>query len=267
MKKETYKKVMNKIKLPGERKEEIYENIMSKQRKMSYLKPIFITSIISLVVLVGALGTVYAEEIKEAINTIFIKKVHNEENHTTKLEGNILAEINYDANIPEANPKTLDERRKGNLNQYFTYEELETKLGIPLLKSEYFKRKNLYQELTEKEDGKITRASFNIENFMDTKERVDGNHMFSFYLKTKYLQNQDNSLFSVSGRVTDEQYHISSLDTMAYIFKFHDGYRDQMWKVFVIYQNIIYQFEFNFIRKESNEMWEETIRILESLYL
>lgn len=267
MKKESYKNAVQKINLSQEKKVEIYEKIKEYSNKRTYFKPILLTTFVFIFVLLGMLGTVYAEEIKEAINTIFIRKINNEHAHQTDLKGNILAEINYEADIAEASPKTLDEKRTGNLNSYYTYEELETKLGIPLLKSDYFKRKNFYQELTEKMEGKITRASFSMENFKDTKEKLDGNHTFYISLETKYWQDKNNHIFGISGAFKEEQYYIHSLDTTAYIFKYHDGYRNQQWEVLVIYQNIIYRFEFNFYRKDLNSMWEEATQILDSLYL
>lgn len=259
MKKETYKNAMQKIKLSKEKKEEIYENIINRERKNNIFKPILLVTTICLIVIVGTLGTVYAEEIKDTISSFFIKMVYNEETHTGKLEGNVISEINYDADIPEStqyDPQTI-----------YTYEKLETELGKSFLKSDYFKNKNFYQVFTEKEEGKIARSLFTIENFMDTKEKGDGNHTFSIYLKTKYSQNEDISLFAADKKTKEEQYYISSLDTTAYIFKWHDGYRDQQWFVFLEYQNVVYRFEFLFIRNDPNEMWEETINILDSLYL
>lgn len=265
MKKETYKKVMNKIKLPLEKKEEIYEKIMSKQRKMPYLKPIFITSIISLVVLVGALGTVYAEDIKEAFKNIInpnVTRKENKENKKTEFYSNGISEINYDADIPETKQYNPE-------NPVYTYEELETKLGIPFLKSEYMGLQDINLSYVAKEKGKLAEAKFSIANYGNgEKPKVRFN--FSFAILTKYADKEklEESRFRAQGNFENKEHYINALNTTAYIIK-----SDNTFTALFDYQSVRYTLQltnrqiYETIEEERNKTWEYGIQILESLYL
>lgn len=268
-----YKKVMKKIKLSQEKKDEIYEKILNKQVKKNYFNPIVIAIVICLVTVFGTLGTVYAEEIKNAINTILMKRTYNEEKHATKLESNGLAIINYNANIPEVESKTKEEISKGIVNEYYSYEELEKLLEIKLLKSDYFKNNMLYQNHTKKENGKISEAGFSIKNFTDVKGDLDNVYSMGIYIKTKYAPEEIQNLpyYEISGSFLEEEYFIKSLNTNAYIFKTDCSNSSscfvQTWQIKFVYENICYSFKFQFINETTEFIRSEIFNILESLYL
>ncbi len=269
MLKKEYKNMMDKIQLSERKKEEIYMNTienLSKKNKKHYFKPILITSIICLCAIIGTLGTVYAEELKETIQKIFIKRTHDEEKNYTKLETDDLAGINCDADIPEYNPQSSDEMGKG-IN--YSYAEIENLLGVKILKSDLFKKTMLYQEKTNKQDGKITFAWFSINDFMISPKKFDGIYNMNISFLTSYASEEEKNdpLFEGRGSFNEEEYYLSKLNTMAYFIKKHDGHDTQSWDVIFMYNNINYRFSFDFMREDHESMRDEVIQILESLYL
>lgn len=260
--------MMNKIQLSEKKKEEIYMNTienLNRKNKKYYFKPILFATIICVFVLIGTLGTVYAEEIKEAINTIFIKRTHDDDSNYTKLEADTLVEINYDADIPEYNPQVSYEKE----GKDYSYEELENLLGIKLLKSDLFKKKLLYQEKTDKLNGKISSVWFSIKDFMESSQKFDGIYDMNISFLTQYASEEEKNspLFQGIGSYEEDQYYINSLNTTAYFIKSHAGHDSQSWSVMFIYQNVYYRFSFDFMREDHASMQEEVINILESLHL
>lgn len=274
MKKEVYKKIMQKIKISKVKKEEIFSKIMEeKLEKKRHLKLVFITTCLLVFLILGSLGLVYAEEIKNTFNTI---KIFHSSSKETIITSNVIVEINYEADIPEAQPILAEERQNGKKNNEYTFQELEDLLEIKLLKSEYYKKEKLEQYFTEKVDNKISRASFDLENFTNAKEIKKGKiedledrYTMSFSLTTKYASTdiKENSKEVWSG-YREDTYYIQALDTSAYIFKrnIENTILDD-WSVRFDYENIHYTFWLHMYNKEEKEKTETMVKILESLHL
>lgn len=261
MKKETYKKAMNKIKLPEERKEEIYNSVLNKQKqkKRQYFKPVFITTISAFVIPIGTLGTVYAEEIKIMFNSM--TKVQNKEKKKTEFNSSAVAEVNYNANISEMQ---YDYRN----NPFYTYDELETIFGIPFLKSDYFGLENLYPLYVRKKRNNISEVSFSIDNYnlLEYRKLEDDNFSLTISFITKYADKRKTNQFSVQGTHEDTEYYIEALKTKAYISSNLETIQTRyiLLDYYGVHYNLYLRFSINKTKQEADE---ETIQILESLYL
>lgn len=259
MRKETYKKVMNKIKLPLEKKEEIYKNILEREsKKKSYFKPIFVTTVVFVLMLLGSLGFAYAEEIEIMFNTM--TKNQNKEKKKTEFNSSAVVEVNYDANISEMQ---YDYRK----NPFYTYDELETIFGIPFLKSDYFGLENLYPLYVRKKKNKIAEVSFSIDNYnlLEYRKLEDDNYHLTMSFITKYADQKKNQ-FLVQGPHEDTEYYIEALKTKVYIANNLAPIQTRF--ILFDYCGVHYNLYLRFsITKSKQEADEETIRILESLYL
>lgn len=264
MKKENYKNVISKIKLPEERKEEIYNSVINKQKKRQYFKPVFITATIAFVILIGTLGTVYAEEIKTVftniVNSTIVKK-ENKEKRKVEFYSNGISEVNYDANIPET--KQYDPK-----NPNYTYEELETELGIPFLKSDYLGLEDIHLTYVEKKKEKLAEAEFSIANY-GHGENPKVRWQFSFAILTKYAEQKrlEESRFRAQGNFEQVEYYIQSLYTTAYIVKKDNtftaifDYCDVRYTLVVLNKQI-----YESLEEERRETWKYGTQLLDSLY-
>ncbi len=274
-----YQEFYDEIQISEERKEKIYENIMeSKKQKKVYLKPIFITVVLIVFIALGSLGLVYAEEIKNAFNTIRIFHSNKDNSRVTTIKSNAIAEINYEADIPEADVVVEEERIKGIKNKEYTIQELEELLGIKLLKSEYYKKEKLEQYYTEKVDNKISRASFLLENFTNAKyfkkgklEDKEDVYTMSISFVTKYCPAHEQEIdMEITGEYREDVYYIDALDTTVYIMKL--GLEDNVWGtgnwiVRFDYHNIHYKIEAHMYNKNEEEKTNALATILNSLHL
>lgn len=278
MKQENYKKTMQKINLSSSKKEEIYENIIKNGNKKNHFKPVLIATVVCIFVLLGTLGFVYAEEIKNAFNTIRIFHSNKENSRVTTIKSSAIAEINYEADIPEAKVVLESEREKGIKNKEYTIQELEELLGIKLLKSEYYKKEKLEQYYTEKVDNKISRASFLLENFTNAKyfkkgklEDKEDVYTMSISFVTKYCStHEQEKIVEITGAYREDTYYIKALDTTAYILK--HTLEDNLWGtgnwiVCFDYQNIRYSMRVQWYNKNEEEKTSALATILNSLYL
>ena len=256
-----YKETFNRISLSKERSNVIYQNIILKEKKNKIFFRYAIGCTITLFVIMGGLGIVYAKEIKNFMQGL--KKVQINENKVS-LESDSLAEINYDANLPEAEVKSVIDQKNGIINNNYTFRELEELLGVKLLKSEYFKTDALYQFLTKKVDNKISYAVFDLKNFTQ-EEKYNDEYNMTIRIITKYNENPSGTYMEAVGFKTEE-YYISSLNTTAYIFKpFNETISTQSWLVSLVFNNIHYDFSFRFVNKDDSYRNEQIIKILESL--
>ncbi len=254
-----YKSFLNKVDISKEKSEEIYNNILIKGKKHKNNQKLLFICISIFFVIVGSLSIVYAKDIKNFVQGLTKAQFKN---NKVGLTSDVRSKINYDADIPEATVKSVIDQENGNLNNSYSYEQLEQLLGIKLLKSEYFGDKSLYQFMTSKKDGKIAQAIFEINNFVKTESEF---YNFSINLYTPYLEKENNEIVRSSGSQIEEHY-VSSLDTTAYIFRpIPENVSGGFWYAYLLYDDVYYSFMFHFAHRDLNSMKEETFKILESL--
>ncbi len=256
---------MQKINLSSSKKAEIYEYIIKNANKKNHFKPVLFATIICIFILLGTLATVYAEEIKDTIVNIFTSNVTrkiDKEKKKTEFYSNSIVKINYDADIPET-------EQYDTKNPTYTYQELETKLGIPFLKSDFIGLEEISISYVKKQEGKIAEARFSVANYKNGERPVE-RCWISFSLLTKYAD-QDllkKSRHRAQGNFENAEYYIHSLNTMAYIIK-----SDNVFTAIFDYKGVQYTLRFQnrqmyeTLEDEIKETYEKGIAILDSLYL
>lgn len=268
MKKE-YNEFISLVNVSEKLDQKVLDKTINKKKTINYLKPVLISCA---VIIVSIMGIVYADDIIKTFNTL--RYNYNKEANRTEIHSDAIAEINYDADIPETERGKFDELELGN----YTYEELEKLLGIKLLKSKLFKNNTIHQYITRKVDNKISSASFGISNLMnyDFKSKYnlpddwhDEIFEMTFSFKTKYYEKEltnsalNDTKFWISGYPETEEYYIKNLNTSALIIIFGFG------KNCIIqfdYDNISYYFDFKFLgHYDPDSVYYRIEEILESL--
>lgn len=263
------KEVFNKIKISDSRSNEIMTEILDSKKKSFILKPIIISCF---AIMICMIGIVYAEEIVSTFNTFRFKM--NDKKGALDMYSDAIAEIDYDANIPEAERESLD--KNGKYNNYYSYEDLEGLLKIKLLKSSYFGNNLLHQRTTKKVNNKIAAASFGIENFTNSNLNSQTNlpddwkiefFNMSFSFKTKFATEDIKENYSYSfftgGDSQTEEYYIKNLKTSALlIFTNHSKHCIVKFD----YDNISYFFDLSFFGNwDSDSTHFRVEEILETL--
>lgn len=252
------KETFDNIKLSDKRSNEIMLDIINKKHKKTrmFLKPIIISSFI---LLFGIFGIVHADDIVRTFNT-FRYKFNGVDYVERKSFGTV--ELNYDADIPEVLPN-------GDIKNTYSFEEVEKKLGIKLLKSKYFKKDTLGGGSTKK-NGKIADIGFSIKNFTDYDLEKDHQRyieMFTYsaYMKTKYSDDLNDYDFFGGAMDKPEEYYIKSLDTTALIITYNRG---KGYHVMFDYDNVRYTLHFDFLCEpdKRDNAYKRVTDILESLH-
>lgn len=244
------KEVFNNIKLSDSRSNEIMTEILDSKKKSFILKPIIISCF---AIMICMFGIVYAEEIVNTFNTF--RFMMNDKKGALDMYSDAIAEIDYDADIPEAERESANDKKNGKYNNYYSYEDLEGLLKIKLLKSSYFGNNLLHQRTTKKVNNKIAAASFGIENFTNSNLNSQTNlpedwqieyFNMSFSFKTKFATEDIKENYSYSfykGEGNTEEYYIENLKTSALlIFSNHSKHCIVKFD----YDNVSYFFDLSF---------------------
>ena len=246
------------------KQEEIYKNIVNgtEKKEKGYLKSNIVMACTVLLLILGGLGIAYAKELEKIFG--HLTKTVETEGHI-EFTSNSFLEMNYDADLPEAEPTSVPEM-KATHKKYDSFKELGNALGVQILQSDQFTNQTIYQDITKKVDGKIAFASFYTENLTNAQSFEEGNIYVDISFMTKYYptpKDNDIKITSASKRV---EYYIKNLNTTAYIFKpSHEQDRTQQWCVILEYENIRYNFTILFVHKDPEVMQTELITLLESL--
>ncbi len=233
-------------------KEKLKNNILNNRTPKSFkLRYAYVTI---LIVFVCFIGIVSASKI---INHMKIDI--NEEKGIKKITSEAVIDKDYDSKLFEE-------------NSYYTYAEIEEKLGFKLLKSDYYDSDLFKLNKTEVIDGKIANAVFTMIN-SDKSGKSSFNTNISFSLKTKNASKEPD--FWIAGNSYLDKYFIESLGIEAIITYIGDPSTDAV--VHFVYNNVFYEVEIyghhSFISYEDlvstskEKLKEDIIEILESLTL
>lgn len=183
----------------------------------------------------------------------------NEEKGIKKITSEAVIDKDYDSKLFEE-------------NSYYTYAEIEEKLGFKLLKSDYYDSDLFKLNKTEVIDGKIANAVFTMIN-SDKSGKSSFNTNISFSLKTKNASKESD--FWIAGNSYLDKYFIESLGIEAIITYIGDPSTDAV--VHFVYNNVFYSLGFpndnyfdsyeDFAATANEKQKEDIIKVLESLTL
>ena len=271
---DSFTNTFDSIKLSKEKSNSLNKKIIfAYKQKRKKMKIIVSILAIASVLLVGT-GIAYANEIKEIVSSIFTKsyteKVDNNDVQKIKLKYNGVKEINYNADLKEPTGSGIDSFKNEPIDKdsysMYTYEELEKKLGIKLLKNDLFKRDKFILKTLEKNDGKIATISLYMTNVFkyDNKENKNVSFVsFNILIKTKYAERKENSELN-HGNYTDEtipKYKVNQLNTIAYGIEYGKRRR-----VYMEYDDVIYSFTLSTGADYRDKPDEEVQKILDAFH-
>ena len=155
------------------------------------------------------------------------------------------------------------------MNNYYKYNEIEDLLGIKILKNKQFKNNLIHQKYTDKIDGKISSAGFDITNLMnidykniDHTKKYEYHHL-TFGFKTKYSTDECWESWHSGDKSKFDEYYIKTLDTYAIAINKGNGHYIYKFD----YDDIAYNLHFMFLpqRNWTEEQKEQRIEeIIES---
>lgn len=255
------KEFFDGLEISNERKEEIYKKIVRSKEKKYNLKFLIATASCCFVLLLGIISVAYAEEIKQSLNTLrvkyFQKSVDDKEFLMTDVRSDSKSVINYDAEL--------------SLDNEYSYDDLEKKLGINILDNSLFKKKDFIVKNIEKKNGNIGFLLLGIDNVFDEHpdQITDEGNIYSHeYIKcnfevsisSKYSEKSPGRVYSSSNKI--EEIYISSLDTNAVIARLGGNLSDTIWDVRFDYNNISYHLELFFFTPGNHK--DQLLEILNS---
>ena len=195
------KKEIELIKFTENKEENIKSNIYTKYKKHQRNKKILLSVVTCFFIVISSLVIVYADEIKETVDKIFIGRKEVKVGNVLLIETDVTKKLNYDSTIE-------DRRCPGKIHpitgiQYsskcytgYTNDELDKLLNIKLLNNKNAKENLFYlYRMTRNEDNKIKTITFSIPNIF--KEEVKKNKVYNedsiivkgtMSMKTKYLE-------------------------------------------------------------------------------
>ena len=179
-----YKKIFNNINLNDDKKSKMLNNIINHKNRY-VLKPSMALLILVVSIFLG--GTVYAVVKSDFYNTLIVMyKDRDNGEKDVNLSSSAIKEINYQSEI-----RAFDNTQK---QIYYSYEEVETKLGIKLLKSNLFKDQKLYIGTIERDNnnniGRIEIRHYK-NNLKNNDNLIIG--WFHYRIATKYAKKIENS--------------------------------------------------------------------------
>ena len=266
------KKEIELIKFTENKEENIKSNIYTKYKKHQRNKKIILSVVTCFFILISSLGIVYADEIKETVDKIFInvgKKQIDKEGYLNSfiIETNTVKELNYKSTI-ERNKCTLHKihYKYGELGKEQCYpiykvNKIEELLDIKILSN--YKENEMYLYRLEKdENNNISFVYIRDKNTLDKEYKNDKLFVStSIIMKTKYYKAKNeehniNEMFKlgISKNVKEEKYYIKSLKTNAVIIEKieHEMREEQGRRVGFVYDNIVYTYYFAPLSDEEN---------------
>ena len=272
--KEKYIDNISNIVLTDERNAYLRLETINRYKKRKRNKKVIFSLIMMFSILIIGTGIAYANEIKEIVSSIFTKsyteKVDGNDVQKIKLKYNGVKEINYNADLKEPTGSGIDSFKNEPIDKdsysMYTYEELEKKLGIKLLKNDLFKRDKFILKTLEKNDGKIATISLYMTNVFkyDNKENKNVSFVsFNILIKTKYAERKENSELN-HGNYTDEtipKYKVGKLNTIAYGIEYGKRRR-----VYMEYDDVIYSFTLSTGADYRDKPDEEVQKILDAFH-
>lgn len=254
-----YKDEFKKIDISNEKRDEINNQIKNKYMLSQRRKKTIICLSSIFLVFIVSISIVYADEIKEFINTFKIIV-------TTDKDGRKIIQaksddyrkiINYDADFREITPSESKNSKE------YTLSEIEKMLNIKVLRSNFLKNYTTKQFALTKESGKIATAQFIIPNAL-TEKKKKIQMRFSFV--TKYYPDESYSGWKSSDSLKNSKYFIENLKSDAYILTIN-GEMGTIghYNILLIYDDILYNFTITIIEENQEKQKQFVEDFLNSL--
>ena len=211
-----YKNFFNSIDISNDKKKIILDNILeNKKKKVLFLKPSMAILMLFITVFLGI--TVYAAVNSELFNTLVVKyKERKDGKKDAELSSGAIKEINYQADVSQFD-------KNGNYKIY-SRSEIETLLGIKMLKSNVFKNQNTHiRALLKDKNNNIGNIWINYQEAVSVNNNLTIG-WFVINITTKYaeLGKTDENPNLVWSHDANEIF-IKNLNTMAMVSKDSDS--------------------------------------------
>lgn len=270
-----FKKQFDKLDIPSEREEILKNQIIDGYKKKQRNKKVVFSILIVFSGLLLGTGIIYAKDIKANIDKI-VTKISERKNSqgilykNYKIESDARKELNYDAKLEE--PKCDDYidnftgiTEDNKCYTLYTYDELESELGIKLLKNDLFERNKFILKRVSRINGKISFIELQIKNPMNAKMNSSETTYItmSVYMLTKYHKSKNNKLWEFNDTSDGiHEYYIKNLDTTAH----GTGHGHLSRYVFLVYDDIIYKLRIKAGGENVKYPDKEVQRILDSFH-
>lgn len=227
--KNKYKKTFDKIDLTDEESSILKEEVIKKYYKKQKTKKIIYSLLIIFSIIIIGTGITYADEIEEQISKLIsIKFVDKKDGSAGKIfiYTDSKKVLNYDAKLEEfqCEISKADSIPKDDNCKYYSYAELEEKLNIKLLNSDFFKKQHFLIKGINYTNGKISNIILYLINPIDN-EKLGGytNITLRIYISTKYSKEKEIPIDKekYNSEKTKKLYHINSLNVPVYGYNYN----------------------------------------------
>ncbi len=246
-----YKKFINSVNLSDNDYQEIKKNILLNNTKKFSFKLKY-ALLLFLVLFISVFGVVNADKIIKHFNIVTNDGMPFEKSHDKSFISNGVIDKSY--------PKDLFTE-----NSYYTYNEIEKKLGVHLLKNKYLDSDLfLLHNLKIKKDM-IAFAGFTLVNKDKPEINKFKNIRMSLSINTKY-SSEPSELNIKGANIYYEEYYIKSLNTEALIVTNSKEFASLVIIEFT-YENISYELELDSLNFNDENQVQNIHNILESFSL
>lgn len=250
------KKFFDELSVSEIKKNDIYDNIVNKKEKYKFHHLVTAVSC-CFILLIGIFSVVYAEQIGDVFNTLkvkYLEKIVDDKKYIVPdVKSDSQAVINYKADLVK--------------DMSYSYDELNDKLGINILRNSLFKKNDFTITCNEKKDNNIGFLVLKMDNALDEQPKYGGNYYrevilvrFEVVIATKYAERRAERTYSYIDKF--EEFYINNLNTKAILICVTGDYSDNMWEVRFDYNNISYHLSFIFATSGNHR--EELINIINS---
>lgn len=250
------KKFFDELSVSEIKKNDIYDNIVNKKEKYKFHHLVTAVSC-CFILLIGIFSVVYAEQIGDVFNTLkvkYLEKIVDDKKYIVPdVKSDSQAVINYKADLVK--------------DMSYSYDELNDKLGINILRNSLFKKNDFTITCNEKKDNNIGFLVLKMDNAFDEQPKYKGGYYrevilvrFEVIIATKYAERKAGRTYSYFTK--SEEFYINNLNTKAILIRMDGDYSDNMWEVRFDYNNISYHLSFIFATSGNHR--EELINILNS---
>lgn len=250
------KKFFDELSVSEIKKNDIYDNIVNKKEKYKFHHLVTAVSC-CFILLIGIFSVVYAEQIGDVFNTLkvkYLEKIVDDKKYIVPdVKSDSQAVINYKADLVK--------------DMSYSYDELNDKLGINILRNSLFKKNDFTITCNEKKDNNIGFLVLKMDNAFDEQPKYKGGYYrevilvrFEVIIATKYAERKAGRTYSYFTK--SEEFYINNLNTKAILIRMNGDYSDNMWEVRFDYNNISYHLSFIFATSGNHR--EELINILNS---
>lgn len=182
-------------------------------------------ALLLIVIFISALGVVNADKIIKHYKIVTNDNKTFEESNNKSFVSDGVIQKDYSKDLLK-------------LNSYYTYDEIEKKLDLKLLKNKNLKSELFILKNLEIEKNKVAMASFSLVG----NDKNEFNPSLSIIIITNYLE-ENSGLTIKGGEIFYEEYYIHNLKTEAIIIKNDENLADMVIIEFT-YNDILYEIDF-----------------------